>query len=155
MKLIESSGLELRGAEAVVIGHSEIVGKPVALMLLARDATVTVCHVFTKDVASHTRTADLIVIAAGKPGLLRADMVKSGAVVIDVGINEVTGPDGKKRLVGDADYDGLVAKGCRVTPVPGGVGPVTVAMLMRNTVLAAESIPPADLDPTPHLFPTE
>lgn len=155
MKLIESSGIAVRGAEAVVIGHSEIVGKPVALMLLARDATTTVCHVATKDLASHTRRADLIVIAVGRAGLLRADMVKPGAVVIDVGINEVTAADGKKRLVGDADTDGLVALGCIVTPVPGGVGPVTVAMLMRNTVLAAASIPPADLDPTPMLFPSE
>jgi methylenetetrahydrofolate dehydrogenase (NADP+)/methenyltetrahydrofolate cyclohydrolase len=153
--LLESSGATIRGAEAVVIGHSEIVGKPVALMLLARDASLTVCHKFTKDLAAHTRTADLLVVAVGRPGLLRADMVKPGAVVVDVGINAVTGADGKTRLVGDADCDGLVAKGCRVTPVPGGVGPVTVAMLMRNTVLAAQAIPPDDEDPTPLLFPSE
>ena len=153
--LLESSGVVIRGAEAVVIGHSEIVGKPVALMLLARDASLTVCHKFTKDLAAHTRTADLLVVAVGRPGLLRADMVKRGAVVVDVGINAVTGADGKTRLVGDTDFDGLVAKGCRVTPVPGGVGPVTVAMLMRNTVLAAQALPPDDEDPTPLLFANE
>ncbi len=153
--LLESSGATIRGAEAVVVGHSEIVGKPVALMLLARDATTSVCHKFTKDLAAHTRTADLLVVAVGRAGLIRADMVKPGAVVVDVGINAVAGPDGKPRLVGDVDYDGLVAKGCRVTPVPGGVGPVTVAMLLRNTVLAAQAMPAIEADPTPLLFPEE
>lgn len=155
MALLESSGATIREAEAVVVGHSDIVGKPVALMLLARDATTTVCHKFTKNLAAHTRTADLLVVAVGRPSLIRADMVKPGAVVVDVGINAVAGPDGKTRLVGDVDYEALVAKGCLVTPVPGGVGPVTVAMLMRNTVLAAQAIAPADDDPTPLLFSDE
>jgi len=155
MALLESSGATIRGAEAVVVGHSEIVGKPVALMLLARDATTSVCHKFTKDLAAHTRTADLLVVAVGRPSLIGAAMVKPGAVVVDVGINAVTGPDGKPGLVGDVDFDALVAKGCLVTPVPGGVGPVTVAMLMRNTVIAAQAIAPADEDPTPLLFPDE
>ncbi len=137
--LLDSAGVAFRGAEAVVVGHSEIVGKPVALLLLARDATTTVCHVFTRDLAAHTRRADLLVVAVGKPNLVRADMVKRGAVVVDVGINAVPveGQPGKTRLVGDVDFEGLSKVGCRVTPVPGGVGPVTVAMLLRNTVLAA------------------
>ena len=139
LELLESSGAPIRGAEAVVVGHSDIVGKPVALLLLAREATVTVCHKFTKDLASHTRRADLLVVAVGRPGLVTADHVRAGAVVVDVGINAVPDPAAKggTRLVGDVDYAALTAKGCRVTPVPGGVGPVTVAMLMRNTVLAA------------------
>jgi methylenetetrahydrofolate dehydrogenase (NADP+)/methenyltetrahydrofolate cyclohydrolase len=141
--LLESSGAPIRGAEAVVVGHSEIVGKPVALLLLARDATTTVCHKHTTGLADHTRRADLLVVAVGRAGLVTADMVKPGAVVVDVGINSVpaSGPDGaagKTRLVGDVDYEGVVAKGCRVSPVPGGVGPVTVAMLLRNTILAAQ-----------------
>ena len=154
LALIESSGVTVRGAEAVVVGHSEIVGKPVALMLLARDATTTVCHKFTRDVAAHTRGADLLVVAVGRPGLIRVDMVKPGAVVVDVGINAVPDPatPGRTRLVGDVDYAGLVAKGCHVTPVPGGVGPVTVAMLMRNTVLAAQRVPREDDDSTASLF---
>lgn len=152
--LIESSGIAVRGAEAVVVGHSEIVGKPVALMLLARDATTTVCHKFTRDVAKHTRGADVLVVAVGKPGLVTADMVRPGAVVVDVGINAVpvAGSPGKTRLVGDVDYDGLVAKGCHVTPVPGGVGPVTVAMLLRNTVWAAMQMPPPEEDESTPLF---
>jgi methylenetetrahydrofolate dehydrogenase (NADP+)/methenyltetrahydrofolate cyclohydrolase len=142
--LLEASGAPIRGAEAVVVGHSEIVGKPVALMLLARDATTTVCHVHTKDLAAHTRRADLLVVAVGKAGLLTPDMVKPGALVVDVGINAVPGPHGRPRIVGDVDFEGLVAKGCRVSPVPGGVGPVTVAMLLRNTVLAARRLPSSE-----------
>jgi methylenetetrahydrofolate dehydrogenase (NADP+)/methenyltetrahydrofolate cyclohydrolase len=138
MALLESSGAPFRGAQAVVVGHSEIVGKPVALLLLARDATTTVCHKHTTDLASCTRQADLLVVAVGKAGLVTADMVKKGAVVVDVGINAVPGPNGKTRLVGDVDRDAVVAKGCRVSPVPGGVGPVTVAMLLRNTLVAAQ-----------------
>jgi methylenetetrahydrofolate dehydrogenase (NADP+) / methenyltetrahydrofolate cyclohydrolase len=157
LELLESSGAPIRGAEAVVVGHSDIVGKPVALLLLARDASVTVCHKFTKDLAAHTRRADLLVVAVGRAGLVTTDHVKAGAVVVDVGINAVPDPaarDGKTRLVGDVDYAGLTAKGCHVTPVPGGVGPVTVAMLMRNVVLAAGRTP-APVEPaTPTLFPT-
>ncbi len=152
--LLESSGVPLRGAEAVVVGHSEIVGKPIALLLLARDATTTVCHKYTKDLAAHTRTADLLVVAVGKPGLIRPDMVKPGAVVVDVGINTVPvpGSPGRTHLVGDVDFAGILAKGCAVTPVPGGVGPVTVAMLLRNTVTAAKRLTPADDEPNPSLF---
>jgi methylenetetrahydrofolate dehydrogenase (NADP+) / methenyltetrahydrofolate cyclohydrolase len=141
--LLESSGLTIEGAEAVVVGHSEIVGKPAALMLLARNATTHVCHVHTKNLGAHTRRADVIIVAAGVPKLIRADMVKPGAIVIDVGINEVPvpGEPGRTRLVGDVDYDAVIAAGCRVSPVPGGVGPVTVAMLMRNVVRASRTAP--------------
>jgi methylenetetrahydrofolate dehydrogenase (NADP+)/methenyltetrahydrofolate cyclohydrolase len=148
MALLEECGLALRGKEAVVVGHSEIVGKPVALLLLAQDATVSVCHKFTADLAAKTRGADVLVVAVGRPGLVRPEMVKPGAVVIDVGINAV--PDasspGGTRIVGDVDPEVASVAGC-LTPVPGGVGPVTVAMLMRNTVWAARGIPPAD-DPS-------
>jgi methylenetetrahydrofolate dehydrogenase (NADP+)/methenyltetrahydrofolate cyclohydrolase len=145
MALVEESGLKLRGREAVVVGHSEIVGKPVALLLLAQDATLSVCHKFTADVAARTRTADLLVVAVGKPGLIRPDMVKPGAVVIDVGINAVPDPGapGGTRLVGDVD-PAVAGTAGWLTPVPGGVGPVTVAMLMRNTIWAARGVPPAD-----------
>jgi methylenetetrahydrofolate dehydrogenase (NADP+)/methenyltetrahydrofolate cyclohydrolase len=146
MALVEASGVEVRGREAVVIGHSEIVGKPTALLLLARDATVTVCHKFTKDVAAHARRADVLVVAVGKPGLVRPDMVKPGAVVVDVGINAVPDPaaPGKSRIVGDVDFAGVSKVAGHLTPVPGGVGPVTVAMLLRNTVLAARGVPAPD-----------
>lgn len=153
--LLESSHAAIRGAEAVVVGHSEIVGKPVALLLLARDATTRVCHKFTKDLARHTREADLLVVAVGRPNLITPDMVRPGTIVVDVGINVVPNPDapGKTRVVGDVDYAGLVAKGCRVSPVPGGVGPVTVAMLMRNTILAARRSPPPREEISVPLFP--
>ena len=145
MALVEECGLALRGKEAVVVGHSEIVGKPVALLLLAQDATVTVAHKFTVDLAARTRAADLLVVAVGRPGLITPGMVKPGAVVIDVGINAVPGPEGQggTRIVGDVD-PGVAAVASCLTPVPGGVGPVTVAMLMRNTVWAARGIPAAD-----------
>ena len=153
--LLESSQVKLRGAEAVVVGHSEIVGKPVALLLLARDATTHVCHKFTRDLARHTRDADLLVVAVGRPNLVTPDMVRPGAVVVDVGINVVPVPDapGKTHVVGDVDTAGLLAKGCRVSPVPGGVGPVTVAMLMRNTILAARRTPPPREEIVVPLFP--
>ena len=146
MALLESAAVDLRGKNAVVVGHSEIVGKPVALLLLAQDATVTVCHKETQDLAAHTRQADVLIVAVGKPGLITADMVKPGAVVVDVGINAVPDPDeaGKVRIVGDVDTDAVMEKAAAITPVPGGVGPVTVAMLMRNTLLAAEGMPSPD-----------
>jgi methylenetetrahydrofolate dehydrogenase (NADP+)/methenyltetrahydrofolate cyclohydrolase len=145
MALLEESGLALRGREAVVVGHSEIVGKPVALLLLAQDATVTVCHKFSADLPARTRAADVLVVAVGKQGLIRRDMVKPGAVVIDVGINAVPDPaaPGGTRLVGDVDPEAASTAGW-LTPVPGGVGPVTVAMLLRNTVWAARGVPRAD-----------
>lgn len=146
MALLEDSGTDLRGKEAVVVGHSEIVGKPVALLLLAQDATVTVCHKDTRDLAAHTRRADVVVVAVGKPNLIRADMVKPGALIIDIGINAVPDAEdpGRMRLVGDVDFDAVAPIAGAITPVPGGVGPVTVAMLMRNTLLAAEGMPPPD-----------
>ena len=149
MALVEESGLALSAGgvsrRAVVIGHSEIVGKPVALLLLAQDATVSVCHKFTPDLPSFTRTAELLVVAAGKPNLVRGDMVRRGAVVIDVGINAVSDPaaPGGSRIVGDVAPDVSEVASC-LTPVPGGVGPVTVAMLMRNTVWAARGVPSLD-----------
>ena len=132
-ELILSSGVPLRGAEAVVVGRSEIVGKPVAMLLLHHQATVTVCHSNTKDLAAHTRGADILVVAVGKAGLVRGNMIKPGACVIDVGINQ--GADGK--LVGDVEFATAMEIAGFLTPVPGGVGPVAVAMLLRNTLRAA------------------
>lgn len=131
--LIVSTGLPLRGAETVVLGRSEIVGKPVAILMLHHQATVTVCHTGTKRLADHTRRADILVVAVGKAGLVHGDMVKPGALVIDIGTNQ--GPDG--RLVGDVDFASVSPVAGILTPVPGGVGPVTVAMLLRNTLRAA------------------
>jgi methylenetetrahydrofolate dehydrogenase (NADP+)/methenyltetrahydrofolate cyclohydrolase len=137
-ELIRSTGVELRGAEAVVVGASEIVGKPVAMQLAEQMATVTLCHIATRDVARHTRRADVVVVAVGSPGLLTADHVREGAVVIDVGINRVMGADGIVKTVGDVDFNGVAAKVGWITPVPGGVGPMTVAMLLRNTLRSAQ-----------------
>ena len=134
LRLLDDYGIGLRGKHAVVVGRSEIVGKPMALMLIERDATVTVCHSKTLDLGAVTRTADVIVMAAGRPHLLTGDMVKDGAVVIDVGINRLA--DG--RLAGDVAYDEVAHKASHITPVPGGVGPMTVAMLIENSVRAAE-----------------
>ncbi|HOT06775.1 MAG: Bifunctional protein FolD protein [Methanosaeta sp. PtaB.Bin039] len=131
---LEQMGADLQGAEAVVVGHSNVVGKPLAAMLLNRNATVQVCHVFTKDLAAHTRGADILVVAAGVPGLIRADMVKDGACVFDVGINRVEG-----KTVGDVDFEAVKEKAAAITPVPGGVGPLTVSMLLSQTVWAAET----------------
>jgi methylenetetrahydrofolate dehydrogenase (NADP+)/methenyltetrahydrofolate cyclohydrolase len=131
--LIVATGLPLRGAETVVLGRSEIVGKPVAILMLHHQATVTVCHTGTKRLADHTRRADILVVAVGKAGLVHGDMVKPGALVIDIGTNQ--GPDG--RLVGDVDFASTSPVAGILTPVPGGVGPVTVAMLLRNTLRAA------------------
>ncbi|HEX6005461.1 MAG TPA: tetrahydrofolate dehydrogenase/cyclohydrolase catalytic domain-containing protein [Burkholderiales bacterium] len=134
MTLLDRAAIPISGRHAVVVGRSTIVGKPLALLLLSRDATVTVCHSRTPDLARFTRTADIVVVAAGKPGLVTGPMIKNGAVVIDVGINRLE--DG--RLVGDLDYPSVSAVASWVTPVPGGVGPMTVAMLIANTVAAAE-----------------
>jgi len=131
LRLLKSTGIPLAGKEAVVIGRSNIVGKPVALMLLAESATVTVCHSRTKDLAEHLRRADILVAAVGKPRFVTADMVKEGAVVVDVGINRL-----EEGLVGDVDYGPVSEKASWVTPVPGGVGPMTIAMLMVNTANA-------------------
>ena len=134
MKLIESTGINLRGKHAVVIGRSNTVGKPMALLLLQANATVTVCHSATADIGYHTRQADLIVAAVGKRNVLTADMVKPGAVVIDVGMNRT--PEGK--LCGDVDFAGVSKLASHITPVPGGVGPMTITMLLVNTLQAAE-----------------
>jgi methylenetetrahydrofolate dehydrogenase (NADP+)/methenyltetrahydrofolate cyclohydrolase len=134
MKLIESTGIELRGKHAVVIGRSNTVGKPMALLLLQANATVTVCHSATADIGFHTRQADVVVAAVGRPNTLTADMVKPGAVVIDVGINRKA--DGK--LCGDVDFENVSQIASAITPVPGGVGPMTITMLLVNTIEAAE-----------------
>jgi methylenetetrahydrofolate dehydrogenase (NADP+)/methenyltetrahydrofolate cyclohydrolase len=136
VELIKETGLNLHGLEVVMIGHSEIVGKPAAFMLMAEGATVTVCHHMTRSVAAHSRRADAVLVAVGKPHFLHADMVKPGAAVIDIGINHVVGKDGQSRIVGDVDTEGVKEVASWVTPVPGGVGPVTVAMLMRNAIVA-------------------
>ena len=133
MVMLEEHGVELQGKEAVVIGRSEIVGKPMAMLLLAQHATVTICHSRTVDVAAHTRRADILIAAVGRPGLVTPEMVKPGATVIDVGVNRTD--DGK--LVGDVDPACFEVAGL-MTPVPGGVGPMTIAMLLRNTLTAAQ-----------------
>jgi len=157
VELLKSSGAELKGKELVVVGHSEIVGKPVAMMLLAsqmESPTVTVCHVATKDLAFHTKRADILLVAVGKPGLIKADMVKDGVIVIDIGINRVpvTDENGnpvlndkgkpKKKTVGDVDFEGIKEKASFITPVPGGVGPMTTTMLLYNTVESAKMAKP-------------
>ena len=134
MKMLESEGVNIRGAVACVVGASNIVGKPMAMLLLAQGATVTMCNSKTKDLAAHTRMADILVVATGRPAMITANMVKPGAVVIDVGINRM--PDGK--LCGDVAFDDVKAVASAITPVPGGVGPMTIAMLLVNTVEAAE-----------------
>ena len=138
IELIKSTECELYGAEAVVVGASEIAGKPIALLLAEQMATVTICHIATKDLARHTRDADILVVAVGKAGLIGAEHVKDGAVVIDVGINRITQPDGTKKTMGDVQFDAVSQKASHITPVPGGVGPMTVAMLLKNTLRSAE-----------------
>ncbi len=136
-ELLIRSGVKTDGAEAVVVGRSNIVGKPIANMLLQKkkgaNATVTICHTGTKDLASHTKRADILIVAAGKPKTITADMVKEGVVVIDVGVNRL-----ETGLVGDVDFETVKEKAKAITPVPGGVGPMTIAMLMHNTVQAAK-----------------
>jgi len=134
LEILDHYGCDLKGAEAVVIGRSRLVGKPLAQLLLARHATVTMCHTRTRDLAAHTRRADVLCVAAGRPRTVTGDMVKEGAWVIDVGINRLeTG-----KLAGDVDYASAAARAHAITPVPGGVGPMTIAMLLRNTLRAAE-----------------
>ncbi len=133
MKLIETTGIDLRGKHAVVIGRSNTVGKPMALLLLQANATVTICHSATADMGHHTRQADVVVAAVGKRNVLTADMVKPGAVVIDVGMNR----NDEGKLCGDVDFEGVKAVASHITPVPGGVGPMTITMLLVNTLEAA------------------
>jgi methylenetetrahydrofolate dehydrogenase (NADP+)/methenyltetrahydrofolate cyclohydrolase len=137
VELLKQTGLSLAGLEVVVVGHSEIVGKPIAFLLMAEGATVTVCHHMTRSLAVHSRRADALFVAVGKPGLITAEMVKPGAAVIDIGINQITLPDGSAKVVGDVDFDSVGKIAGWITPVPGGVGPVTVAVLMRNAVIGA------------------
>jgi methylenetetrahydrofolate dehydrogenase (NADP+) / methenyltetrahydrofolate cyclohydrolase len=142
-QLLIRSGIPTEGAEVVVLGRSNIVGKPIANIMLQKakgaNSTVTVCHTATRDVASHTRRADILIVAAGRPKAVTADMVKEGVVVIDVGVNEIgKTADGKRILAGDVDYEPVKAKASAITPVPGGVGPMTITMLMLNTVKAAK-----------------
>jgi methylenetetrahydrofolate dehydrogenase (NADP+)/methenyltetrahydrofolate cyclohydrolase len=148
--LLRSLNVDLYGMHAVMVGHSEIVGKPTALLLMAHFCTTTVCHIATKDLAAQTRQADILMVGAGKAGLIKGDMVKPGAIVIDIGINRIPdiGPNGqpvldkkgkpKTKTVGDVDFDAAKQVAGYITPVPGGVGPMTVAMLLRNTVEAAK-----------------
>lgn len=136
VELIKETGLALEGLEVVMIGHSEIVGRPAAMMLMAEGATVTICHHMTRSVPMHSRRADVVVVAVGVPHLIGADMIKPGAAVIDIGINQVTNEDGQMAIVGDVDTDAVTQVAGWLTPVPGGVGPVTVAILMRNAIVA-------------------
>lgn len=136
MELIEAARVELRGAACAVVGASNIVGKPIAVLLMRADATVISMNRWTRDLPEFTRRADVIVAAAGVPGLITAGMVRPGAVVIDVGVNRVADPDGSERTVGDVDFDAVRRVAGAISPVPGGVGPMTVAMLLRNTVAA-------------------
>lgn len=134
MTLLQESGLKVRGLDATVVGASNIVGRPMSLELMLAGCTTTVCHRFTRDLESHVRRADLLVVAVGKPGLVKGEWVKEGAIVIDVGINRED--DG--RLVGDVEFEPAAARASYITPVPGGVGPMTVASLLENTLFAAE-----------------
>ncbi|MDY6967334.1 MAG: bifunctional methylenetetrahydrofolate dehydrogenase/methenyltetrahydrofolate cyclohydrolase FolD [Spirochaetota bacterium] len=142
-QMLIRTGVKIEGAEVVVVGRSNIVGKPISMMLVQKqegaNATVTMCHTRTKDMKAHTLRADILIVAAGKPDAVTADMVKDGAVVIDVGVNRVgMTPEGKAKLKGDVDFDAIKEKASAITPVPGGVGPMTITMLMLNTVRAAQ-----------------
>lgn len=142
MEMLQYAGIPIAGKQCVVVGRSNIVGKPMAMLLLQADGTVTVCHSKTKDLAAVTRTADILIAAVGRPRFITADMVKEGAVVIDVGVNR--GAD--KKLFGDVDFEAVEKKASHITPVPGGVGVMTIAMLMKNTVRAAALQNPAKKD---------
>ncbi len=135
MELLAEHGVDVKGKDCVVVGASNIVGKPMASLLLNAGATVDICHIFTKDLKEHTKKADMIFVGVGKPNLITADMVKEGVVVVDIGINRVG-----DKLVGDADFDSIAPKCSYITPVPGGVGPMTIAILLSNTLKAAKSI---------------
>ncbi len=142
-QLLIRSGITIDGAEVVVVGRSNIVGKQIAMMLIQKakgaNATVTICHTGTKDLAFHTRRADILIVAAGRPKAITADMIKEGAVVIDVGVNRIgITPEGKAKLCGDVDFEAVKEKAAAITPVPGGVGPMTITMLMLNTIKAAK-----------------
>ena len=149
VKLLEHESIELEGKNVVVVGASNIVGKPMALMLMQHDATVCICHAKTRDLAQFTLLADILVVAAGQPNLILPQMVRTGSVVIDVGINRL--PDG--RLVGDVDFEGVRRKASHITPVPGGVGPMTVTMLLVNTIASAERAAALRLAPQGRLPP--
>ncbi len=138
LEILNHVGEQLKGKDIVIVGQGAIVGRPITLFLLQEMATVTGCHIATKDLARHTRSADVLIVAVGKVGLITGDMVKKGAIVIDVGINRISEGDGKTRLVGDVDFESVSQVAGYLTPVPGGVGPVTVAILLRNTVEAAK-----------------
>ena len=133
MTLLEANGIDVKGKNAVVVGASNIVGKPMAALLLNAGATVDICHILTRDLAEHTRRADIVVVGVGKAGLITGDMVKEGAVVVDIGTNKVDG-----KLKGDVDFDTVAPKCAHITPVPGGVGPMTISMLLQNTLTAAK-----------------
>lgn len=137
VEILKSLPLIIEGLDVCVIGHSEIVGKPIAFLMMGLGATVTVCHHMTRQVAAHSRAADAVFVAVGRPGLVTGPMLKPGAALIDIGINRVAGPDGGMRTVGDADFESCAGVAGWITPVPGGVGPVTVAVLMQNAVSAA------------------
>jgi len=134
MKMLERTGVDLKGKEVVVVGRSNIVGKPVALMCLAEHATVTICHSRTQDLPGKVAAADVVIAAVGVPEMVKGDWIKEGAVVIDVGVNRV----GEKKLVGDVEYDAAFKRAAAITPVPGGVGPMTITMLLYNTVVSAK-----------------
>jgi len=135
-KLLEHEGIPVEGQNVVVVGASNIVGKPMGLMLMQQNATICICHAKTRDLAQFTILADILIVAAGRPGLIKAEMVKTGAVVIDVGINRL--PD--NRIVGDVDFEAVSRKASHITPVPGGVGPMTVTMLLHNTIQGAQRV---------------
>ncbi|MCR6591217.1 bifunctional 5,10-methylene-tetrahydrofolate dehydrogenase/ 5,10-methylene-tetrahydrofolate cyclohydrolase [Campylobacter insulaenigrae] len=134
MKLLKHYSIKLEGADVVVIGASNIVGRPMATLLLNANASVSICHIYTKDLKAYTKNADIIIVAAGCPDLLKEDMIKDGVVVVDVGINRVNG-----KIVGDVDFDNVSKKTSFITPVPGGVGPMTIAMLLENTIKSAKN----------------
>jgi methylenetetrahydrofolate dehydrogenase (NADP+)/methenyltetrahydrofolate cyclohydrolase len=140
MELLRASGVQLRGMDAVMVGRSEVVGKPLALLLLQAHATVTICHSKTRDLAAHTRRADVLCVAAGRPKLITAEMVKEGAVVIDIGLNATD-----EGVVGDVDFEAVKEKAGLITPVPGGVGPMTATIVMKNVVEATKHLHSADL----------